>query len=140
LSGAPSALHAARTRLGGELIDAALAEHWWRSLRDQTHVFFREASPLWRLSLPSTAAPLAGAGTQLIEWGGALRWCTGDAPAAELRALATAAGGSALQWRGGAAGQRFHPLSPTVLAIHRRLKERFDPHRIFNPGRLIADL
>jgi FAD/FMN-containing dehydrogenase len=27
-----------------------------------------------------------------------------------------------------------------VLAIHRRLKERFDPHRIFNPGRLIADL
>ncbi len=140
LSGAPSALRAARPHLGGELLDAALADQWWRSLRDQTHALFREAGTLWRLSLPSTAAPLAGADTQLIEWGGALRWCTSDLPAAGLRAQATAAGGSALQWRGGAAGQRFHPLSPTLLAIHRRLKARFDPHRIFNPGRLIADL
>ena len=73
------------------------------------------------------------AGTQLIEWGGALRWCASDVPAAELRALASAAGGSAMQWRGGAAGQRFHPLSPALLAIHRRLKAHFDPHRIFNP-------
>ena len=29
---------------------------------------------------------------------------------------------------------------PTVALLHRRLKERFDPHGIFNPGRLIADL
>ncbi len=140
LSGAPAALRAARTRLGGELLDTALADAWWRSLRDQTHAFFRAAGTLWRLSLPSTAASLTAGGTQLIEWGGALRWCTSDLPAAELRAQATAAGGSALQWRGGAAGQRFHPLSPALLAIHRRLKARFDPHRIFNPGRLVADL
>jgi glycolate oxidase FAD binding subunit len=140
LSGAPAALRAARTRLGGELLDAAPAEQWWRSLRDQTHALFREASTLWRISLPSTAAPLAGAGTQLIEWGGALRWCSSDLPAAELRATVTAAGGSALQWRGGPERQRFHPLSPTVLEIHRRLKSRFDPHGIFNPGRMIADL
>ncbi|HEX2790516.1 MAG TPA: glycolate oxidase subunit GlcE [Steroidobacteraceae bacterium] len=140
LSGAPSALRAARTRLGGELLDAALADPWWRSLRDQTHTFFRDTDTLWRLSLPSSAPPVAGAGTQLIEWGGALRWCASDLPAAQLRALATAAGGTALHWRGGAPGQRFHPLAPSVLAIHRRLKARFDPHRIFNPGRLIADL
>jgi glycolate oxidase FAD binding subunit len=140
LSGAPSALRAARTHLGGELLDATLAEQWWRSLRDQTHVFFREANTLWRLSLPSTAAPLAGVGPQLMEWGGALRWCASDLPAAEMRALAVAAGGTALQWRGDAAGQRFHPLSPAVLAIHQRLKAAFDPHRIFNPGRLIAHL
>jgi glycolate oxidase FAD binding subunit len=30
-------------------------------------------------------------------------------------------------------------LAPAVAQIHRRLKERFDPHGIFNPGRLIAD-
>jgi glycolate oxidase FAD binding subunit len=140
LSGAPSALRAARTRLGGEPIDAAAADEWWRGLRHQTHAFFREARTLWRVSLPSTAAPLAGAGPQLIEWGGALRWCASDLPAAGVRGLATAAGGTALHWRGGEAGHRFHPLAPTVLAIHRRLKARFDPHRIFNPGRLIADL
>ena len=89
---------------------------------------------------PLNAPALASPGAQLIEWGGALRWCMSDLPAAELRAQAMATGGTALQWRGGAAGQRFHPLSPTLLAIHRRLKARFDPHRIFNPGRLIADL
>ena len=92
------------------------------------------------MSLPCTAAPVASPGTQLIEWGGALRWCASDQPAAELRALACAAGGTALHWRGGAAGNRFHPLSPALLEIHRRLKARFDPHGIFNPGRLIADL
>jgi glycolate oxidase FAD binding subunit len=140
LSGAPAALHAARARLGGELLEPGAAAQWWRSLRDQTHTFFSEASTLWRVSLPSTAAPLAIGGTQLIEWGGALRWCTTDAGGAELRALASAAGGTALHWRGGAAGSRFHPLAPAVLEIHRRLKTRFDPHGIFNPGRLVADL
>jgi glycolate oxidase FAD binding subunit len=140
LSGAPAALRAARARLGGEPLEASAATQWWRSLRDHTHAFFSEAATLWRLSLPSTAPPLSSAGGQLIEWGGALRWCAGDAGAADLRALATAAGGTALHWRGGAAGSRFHPLAPVVLEIHRRLKARFDPHGIFNPGRLIADL
>lgn len=140
LSGASAALRAARIRLGGELLGAAPAEHWWRGLRHQTHALFRDASTLWRLSLPCTAALVASPGTQLIEWGGALRWCVSDLPAAELRALACAAGGTALHWRGGADGQRFHPLAPALLEIHRRLKASFDPHRIFNRGRLIADL
>jgi len=44
-------------------------------------------------------------------------------------------------WKGVAPpGGRFHPLQPTVATLHRRLKDRFDPHGIFNPGRLIAGL
>jgi glycolate oxidase FAD binding subunit len=140
LSGAPPALHTARERLGGELLEEEAASRLWRSLRDQTHAFFEHARALWRLSLPSTAPEIADAGSQLIEWGGALRWCTGDLPAADMRQRAVAAGGTAMHWRGGSAGGRFHSLSPAVLEIHRRLKTRFDPHRIFNPGRLIADL
>ena len=54
--------------------------------------------------------------------------------------MAVAACGTALHWRGGSEGSRFHPLSPAVLAIHRRLKARFDPRGIFNQGRLIAGL
>jgi glycolate oxidase FAD binding subunit len=95
---------------------------------------------LWRLSVPSSAAPLALEGPRLIEWGGALRWHASDLPAGDVRRLATAAGGTALHWRGGAAGSRFHPLAAPVLAIHRRLKERFDPHGIFNRSRLVAGL
>jgi glycolate oxidase FAD binding subunit len=140
LSGAPSAVRAARARLGGDLLDDTAAAALWNSLRDQTHAFFRKAGPLWRLSVPSSAAPLATGAAQLIEWGGALRWCAGELAAGEMRALARSAGGSALHWRGGASGGRFDTLSPAVLEIHRRLKSRFDPHGIFNPGRLVAGL
>jgi len=140
LSGAPAALKAARARLGGEAVEPEAAAAWWRELRHQQHALFGAAPQLWRFSLPSTAAPLALAGPQLIEWGGALRWYAGPQPAQELRQIAASAGGTALHWRGGAPGSRFHPLSPAVLAITRRLKARFDPHGIFNPGRLVAGL
>ena len=56
------------------------------------------------------------------------------------RGLAENAGGTAMHWSGSSTGGRFHPLAATVLELHRRLKARFDPHGIFNPGRLVADL
>jgi glycolate oxidase FAD binding subunit len=139
LCGSESALRAARERLGGELIDEQLAAQWWQALRHQTHDFFKGADTLWRLSVPATAPMLALSGSPLIEWGGALRWYAQGA-AARMREVAVQAGGSALHWRGGAPGERFHPLAPTVLGLHRRLKRQFDPHGIFNPGRLVADL
>jgi glycolate oxidase FAD binding subunit len=140
LSGAQSALQVARERLGGELLEPSAASQWWRSLRDHTHAFFEQARTLWRLSLPATAPRIELAGSPLIEWGGALRWYAEDVLSARMRELARAAGGTALHWRGGAAGERFHPLAPSVLGLHRRLKEHFDPRHIFNRGRLIADL
>jgi glycolate oxidase FAD binding subunit len=140
LSGAPSAVRAARTQLGGEEVAAATAPEFWRSLRSQRHALFGDAPHLWRLSLPSTAAPPPLPGPRLIEWGGALRWHACEVAPEDVRRLAAAAGGTALHWRGGAAGGRFHPLAPAVLGIHRRLKARFDPHGIFNPNRLVMGL
>jgi glycolate oxidase FAD binding subunit len=69
-----------------------------------------------------------------------LRWYASELPASEVRRIATSAGGTALHWRGGAAGHRFHPLPAPILTIHRRLKERFDPHGIFNRNRLVEGL
>jgi glycolate oxidase FAD binding subunit len=140
LSGAPAAVRAAREALGGETVAQQEARGWWGALREQRHALFGAAGSLWRLSLPSTAPAALFAGEPLIEWGGALRWYATELPAAEVRRIAAAAGGTALHWRGGADGERFHPLAPAVLAIHRRLKARFDPHGIFNPGRLVAGL
>jgi glycolate oxidase FAD binding subunit len=138
LSGAQAAVSAAERNLGGEAV--ADADDFWHALREQTHAFFAPAAaqkPLWRLALPSTAAPLALPGATLIEWGGAQRWLFTGADAQAVRSAASAAGGHATLYRGGDkdAGV-FHPLAPAVEQIHRRLKASFDPAAIFNIGRM----
>jgi glycolate oxidase FAD binding subunit len=139
LSGAPSAVHAARARIGGELLAEAAAEAHWNALRHCQHPVFA-ADVLWRLSLPAAAPPLALAGDPLIDWGGAVRWYANPPAEIAVREAARAVGGTALCWRGAAPEGRFHPLQPAVAKLHRRLKERFDPNGIFNPGRLIAGM
>jgi glycolate oxidase FAD binding subunit len=96
--------------------------------------------------VPSTAEPLALAGDQLIEWGGALRWLRTSEPAVALRGRASALNGHATLFRGspvdgGEPGpDAFAPLAPALAEIHRRLKAHFDPDSIFNPGRMFKDL
>ena len=144
LSGAAAALKGARTRLGGE--EVADASDFWHSLREQAHPFFTPApaAALWRLSLPSAAPPLDLPDSQLIEWGGAQRWLHSAASAESMRAAAAAAGGHATMFRAGAAPLArdavFHPLTPAVAGIQRRLRQAFDPAGIFNPGRLGPDI
>ena len=70
----------------------------------------------------------------------ALRGLASDAPTVQVREMATRAGGHATLWRGIRDTTMFQPLDPSSLQLHRRLKARFDPHGIFNPGRLIAGL
>src|SRR5207244_3245203 len=92
-----------------------------------------------RLSVPATTSPLPLPGDPLIDWGGALRWYADPPGEVAIREIASAAAGTALCWRGPAPQGRFHPLPPALARLHRRLKERFDPHGIFNPGRLLTD-
>jgi len=138
LSGATAAVKSVRQKLGGdEVHDADL---FWHSLREQQHRFFASAQSLWRLSLPSSAATAELPGQQLIEWGGALRWLSSDASADTIRQTATALGGHATLFRSATPiEQPFQPLSAPLLEIHKRLKQRFDPHHIFNPGRMYAE-
>lgn len=139
LSGSPSAVRAAAEQLGGERLEETEAQAFWTSLRHQTHAGFGEDAPLWRLSVPA-AAPLDACGATLIEWSGALRWLRSDEPAASLRERVGRCGGSAILWRGARDTTMFAPLDAANLALHRRLKHEFDPHGIFNPGRLVPDL
>lgn len=136
LEGAQRAIQAARATLGGELIEDGAT--FWHDIREQRATFFK--SPLWRLSVPGTAAPLKLEGEQLIEWGGALRWLRSDAAPDTIRAAAAKAGGQATLFCGGDKQQGvFHPLPPALLAIQRRIKHSFDPHEIFNPRRLFQE-
>lgn len=138
LSGSEPAVASARQRLGGNRLNVEDATRWWDSVRDHTHPFFNGTPSLWRLSVPATTAPHAGEGS-LFEWNGGVRWVKTDEDAAVLRARVSKVGGTALHWRGRESGTMFHPLPPAVLEIHRRLKQRFDPHGIFNRGRLVTD-
>jgi glycolate oxidase FAD binding subunit len=141
LSGSKAAVAAARVRLGGDELEAQAAARYWIALRDQQAPFFAGATPLWRLSLPSTARPLGTAEPQLIEWGGAIRWLRSDLPSAELRHRAASLGGCATLFRGGDRSQGVFPLlSPAAARIHASLKAEFDPFGIFNPGRLVTGL
>jgi glycolate oxidase FAD binding subunit len=139
LSGAPAAVHAARERLGGELIDDTAANAFWQALRHQQLSFF-SGSSLWRVSAPATAAPLSLPSEPLIDWGGALRWYADLPGDAGVRERAREVNGTAACWRGPAPKGRFHPLTPALAQLHRRLKERFDPTGVFNPGRLLPGL
>ena len=155
LRGAAAAVQTATSQflaLGGEVIGPDLADPFWAGLRDHQDEFFMGAQAavqsggaLWRLSVPQTAPMLDLPGTPLIEWAGGQRWCvTPDASpetAAHLREIAGRAGGHATLLRSldKAAGV-FAPLSSPLDRIHRELKRSFDPHGLFNPGRLYPGL
>ena len=148
LRGALAAVQAARTTIGGQVVEPQFASPFWLGLRDHTDEFFTSAhaavaggASLWRLSLPSTAPPLAVSGELLIEWGGAQRWLCSAMPATAVRDAAARAGGhatlfAALDKSPGA----FAPLQSPLDRIHRELKKAFDPSGIFNPGRLYPGL
>lgn len=145
LSGAPAAVEAAAVRLererGAARLDPAQAAACWAGIREHSDAFFEGALPLWRLSLPPTARVVDLPGARMFEWGGAQRWLRSDVPAEAVRAAAARAGGTATLFRGGdrAVGV-FHPLAPVNAALQQRLKDAFDPDRIFNPGRMYPDL
>lgn len=152
LSGARAAVDSAIQSMGGAQVDAGTADALWNSLRDQTHAFFCDANEmntgqtLWRLSLPAIApvipgAQLPGADRQLIEWGGGQRWLWSDADGDTIRDAALRLGGHAVRFNNQHGnGETFAQPSVALMAIHRRLKQTFDPHGIFNPGRLYQGL
>ncbi|MFN0183306.1 MAG: glycolate oxidase subunit GlcE [Aquabacterium sp.] len=143
LAGAAAAVQAAHQRLGGEVVEPALAEAFWGGLRDHTDEFFQGAqravasgATLWRLAVPPTTPPLALPGEQLVEWHGGQRWVVTTAPAATLRDAAAAVGGHAVAFRRGQGVTAFAALSAPLARIQRQIKQAFDPDGLFNPGRL----
>ena len=140
LSGADAAVRVARDALGGEIVVDA-NEHW-ESVREQRLPFFAAAHELWRVALPAHSPELPVPEPALLEWGGSLRWLPGPQDGSALRELAARFGGHATLYRRRAKAPEgtFQSLSPGMLSVHKRLKAAFDPHGIFNRGRLYPDL
>jgi glycolate oxidase FAD binding subunit len=153
LRGAVAAVEAACPRMiadvqacGGsaERMDNAQAANDWQACREQSLSFFKAPSSelcLWRLSLPQTAPVLNLPYATLIEWHGGVRWLWAPASAAaQLREAGHQAGGHATLFRrsqtGAANTQVFSELPQVQQRIQRELQKQFDPHGVFNTGRL----
>jgi glycolate oxidase FAD binding subunit len=134
LSGSESGVRAARAKLGGQ--EVADGERFWHELREQELAFFRDAAPLWRLSLPPATPMLDLPGQWLLDWGGAQRWLKSAAAAGAIHAAATGAGGHTTPFRNGQPGafSAFELLPFALAALHARLQRAFDPHGIFRHG------
>lgn len=139
LSGSESALKSAHNKMGGDRVDNG--EDFWKRLREHTHAFFDANKPLWRLSLPANTPLFDLDGKEFIDWGGAQRWLVSSVDADRIRAISSKAGGHAsLYRRMDSEVETFHPLSESMLYIHTRIKQAFDPDNIFNPGRIYKTL
>ena len=135
LSGPGAVVEAAASGLTGErLVDDTA---FWTSLRDQTSPFFSAAPDLWRFSLRSNSAHVNSHHDWLIDWGGAQRWLAGQHDRTELEGVAASANGEVTRIRGGdQSAERLPSLSDSKRELLIRLKQAFDPARVFNPGRL----
>ena len=123
---------------------------FWDSLRDHTHSFFNTNKNLWRIAVPPiTNSDAIIPGEWLIDWAGAQRWLKSEASANDIRAWANSAGGYATLFRRGdhskdnndiVSESIFEPLPPALMSLHQKLKQRFDPAKILNRGRLYPEL
>ena len=139
LSGLEQGVQSAAASIGGETLSDAT--RFWQQLREHQLAFFSRERPLWRLSVPPATSPLPLEGDTLLDWGGAQRWLRSEQPANTIRSITASVGGHATLFRGGDPdGEIFHPLQPQLLALHRRLKQSFDPAGILNPGRMYREL
>ena len=140
LSGSERGVNSAVAKLGGEP-----GENVWDQLKEQSHAFFSDISSknnghLMRIALPPTTHFQLNQ-DQLIEWGGAQRWLHGDSELEVLRGRASHFHGSLCVFRGSSESKpTFQLPSDAVLTLHRSLKSKFDPARIFNRGRLYPGL
>jgi glycolate oxidase FAD binding subunit len=148
-------------RLHGELgfaaaekLDSAASRGVWRAVRDVVPLRVDQDDAVWRVSVRPSAGPgvlravADRCGTRgFLDWGGGLVWLAGPAEAAAHHAVEAAASAASGTWtlvrapnslRGSV---RVVPEEPAALArITRQVKAAFDPHGIFNPGRIFAGL
>lgn len=130
----------------------------WDDIADARLLADDRESVIWRISVPPASGPALGGrlareldGRCFYDWAGGAIWL--QLPAAlhpqllDIRPAVRAIVGpdahatilrapDALR----TAIAPFHPPAPAVAALNRRLKHRFDPYGLFNPGRMYGDM
>ncbi len=126
-------------------------ERLWRAVRDAEFLAEPRERAVWRVSLqPSKAADFVAAlGDHVLDhfydWGGGLVWIATEPSleaASALRAALAPLGGHATLMRAPddlrARVDVFEPPAPALARLTKSVKVSFDPHGLFNPGRMYA--
>lgn len=125
------------TRLGGE--DKQLHQTFWQNLRNHKLDYFQSQRTLWRLSLPPATPQLPCEQHALLDWAGGQRWVYSSESAEHIREqVARHKGHAEVFRRGDDCTAPWQSLAPPLQTLHVRLKQKFDPHNILNPGRLLS--
>ena len=147
LAGANAAVEAAiskiQTQLPVQLVQASEATLFWESMREQTHPFFMDSTvPLWRFAVNPLSKPFATEHASIIEWLGGQRWIKADLSPAKAQLLAAAHDGYATLFRyNNSTNSVFtpitaNPLTAPLAIVQQRVRQTFDPHGIFQTGRM----
>ncbi len=137
LSGDEKVVKTSSKAIGMDVLEQA--QLFWDELRDYKSSIFNSDSNVWRLSVPVTSVVGVAGDSCLIDWGGGVYWLNSDRSAKEIFNMASAAGGSAMLFKGSDRQQEvFQPLTDGLMSLHKGLKNAFDPHGILNPGKMYA--
>jgi glycolate oxidase FAD binding subunit len=125
----------------------------WREIRDVAPLAPLKDRAIWRVSVAPSAAPalIAALGKKLgcryfLDWGGGLVWLAvtpaQDAGAALIRGAVGSGHATLIRASDAlrAALPVFQPQARELAALSARVKESFDPKRLFNRGRMYAEL
>ena len=137
---------------GGLLeLSGEAGELFWAQLRD-VGALIDPGYVVWRLSLPpseaarTVAAIARGAPAEAVyDWGGGLVWLAippaADAHAALVRGCLPSGHATLIRAPDEVRARVgvFQPVLPALAELSRRVKDAFDPGRILNPGRMVAE-
>ena len=155
LAGVPVAVEAGVAALGSLLSAFGQAERiddadaFWRDIGG-VHAFADDTDLVWRVSLPPSQAVAfvtalnSDDARWFFDWGGGLVWVMqrADDELGRVRRALTVTGGDghATLVRAHEAVRRavppFQPLAPALAALTARVRARFDPAGVLNPGRI----
>jgi glycolate oxidase FAD binding subunit len=148
LAGANAAVVAAIQKmqqlLPAEIIEPHQANVFWETIREQTHPFFEHSNEnLWRFAINPLSEPFATEHSTIMEWFGGQRWIKANLSRKEAQSLASQNQGYATLYRNNnqATGSVFtpitaNPLTAPLALVQKRVQKAFDPHGIFQTGRM----
>ncbi|HCH23154.1 MAG TPA: glycolate oxidase subunit GlcE [Oceanospirillaceae bacterium] len=131
LQGSGSGVDSAMRSIDGEPLAAEQAASWWQQVRECQLLEASSQQVLWRRNVAATDAQTMCGPDSFINWGGAQRW--------QLLHKDQAGPEGAVQYLGGDRTNEVNgPVNSVAQKLQGKLKTAFDPHAIFNPGRLYS--